>query len=296
MTGITRYADVHLPMDEAMTRARDRHFRPAVPRLEGRPSRGRRSATSTPSCSASSSRRFAQNAGHHAAHREPLRRATTTISPRPASRRWRARCAPRSPSTRARTSRVPSTKGRADRLEEDAMTHLHRPRAPPRDRPRPLPPTRCASSSSRKASAGRRCSSPALWLIFRRMWLVLARLRRRRRSPRSARRGELGGAAARHRSCSSRMCCSRSRRNELRRWTLARHGYRPRRRRRGPQRRGGRDPLLPGLDGARRPRREPAHRRRRRCRPRRRQPPSGTPSAEAGDVVGLFPAPRTARP
>ena len=58
MKGITRYADVHLPMDEAMTRCRDRHFRTALPRLEGQLHPRAASARWRASCSRSSSRRW----------------------------------------------------------------------------------------------------------------------------------------------------------------------------------------------------------------------------------------------
>ena len=56
MKGITRYADVHVPMDEALTRVAIDMSGPAVPGVQGRVRAATRSAPSTPSWCRSGSR------------------------------------------------------------------------------------------------------------------------------------------------------------------------------------------------------------------------------------------------
>ena len=89
---------------------RHRRFGATVPGLERRRSRRRRSAPSTPSWCASSSRRSRRMPASRCT--SPTITAPTTItSPRPASRRWRGCCARRSSAIRA--SRTPFLRPRA---------------------------------------------------------------------------------------------------------------------------------------------------------------------------------------
>ena len=89
--GITRYADVHLPMDETLTRV-------AVD-VSGRPYLVWKVDFSTPKLGEMDTELFRE--WFQAFARTPASRCTsrtstartTTTSPRPASRAWRARCA-----------------------------------------------------------------------------------------------------------------------------------------------------------------------------------------------------------
>ena len=114
-SGITRYADVHLPMDETLTRvAVDVSGRPYLIWKVDVLAR-RSSATWTPSCSASGSRRSRRTPASRCTSRTSTARTTTT-SPRPASRVWRGRCGRRSTIDPRQAGRVPSTKGTSQRL------------------------------------------------------------------------------------------------------------------------------------------------------------------------------------
>ena len=93
MRGITRYADVHVPMDEALTRvAIDISGRPfLVFKAEfGRDKVG----TFDTELVEEWFRAFAMNSGI-TLHVQCCTAATTITSPSPASRVWRGRCAPR---------------------------------------------------------------------------------------------------------------------------------------------------------------------------------------------------------
>ena len=107
--GITRYASIDLAMDETLTRAAS--MCPAGRSWSGTSiSRRRRSARSTPNWCANSSRR---------SRRMPASRCmstismapTTTISPRPASRRVARVLRTATESDPRQAGRVPSTKG-----------------------------------------------------------------------------------------------------------------------------------------------------------------------------------------
>ena len=63
MKGITRYADVHVPMDETLTRVAIDVSGPAVPGVQGRVRCATRSARSTPSWCSEWFQAFAMNAG-----------------------------------------------------------------------------------------------------------------------------------------------------------------------------------------------------------------------------------------
>ena len=110
MKGITRYADVHVPMDEALTRvAIDISGRPfLVFKAEfGRDKVG----TFDTELVQEWFQAFAMNAGV-TLHVETLyRHQRPSYRRSPASRVWRGRCARRSPSIRARPNEIPSTKG-----------------------------------------------------------------------------------------------------------------------------------------------------------------------------------------
>jgi imidazoleglycerol-phosphate dehydratase len=103
MKGITRYASVHMPMDEALTRvAIDISGRPFLV-FKAEFGRDKVGAFDTELVQ-EWFQAFAMNAGV-TLHVETLYGTTTTISPNPASRVWRGRCAPRSRSIRARPAR-----------------------------------------------------------------------------------------------------------------------------------------------------------------------------------------------
>ena len=94
MKGITRYADVHVPMDEALTRvAIDISGRPFLvfkaqfAARQGRHLRHRAGARVVPG--------LRHEFRHHAAPGDLVRHATITILPSPASRAWRGRSGPR---------------------------------------------------------------------------------------------------------------------------------------------------------------------------------------------------------
>ena len=100
MKGITRYADVHLPMDEALTRV-------AID-VSGRPFlvfkvhfvRDKIGTFDTELVN-EWFQAFAMNSGDHAACRDACMARTTIIFRNPASRVWRGRCGRRSRSIRA---------------------------------------------------------------------------------------------------------------------------------------------------------------------------------------------------
>ena len=149
--GIRRYGESHLPMDEALTRA-------AVD-ISGRPYLVWRSTFTRAKIGEIDTELFHEffqalrpECRHHPACREPLRRATTTTSPRPASRPGPRAARRRSRSIPRRPDAIPSTKGSAEPARRLSMQIYHRPRPPDGE---PDLDARGASSSSRTASPGR---------------------------------------------------------------------------------------------------------------------------------------------
>jgi len=109
--GIARYACVHLPMDEVLTRV-------AID-VSGRPHLVWKVAFSAPKIGDMDTelfrewfQAFAMNAGI-TCQVETLYGATATTSPRPASRAWRGRSARRSPSIRGRPAACPRPRVRS---------------------------------------------------------------------------------------------------------------------------------------------------------------------------------------
>ena len=110
MKGITRYADVHLPMDEALTRvAIDISGRPFLV-FKAEFARDKIGAFDTELVQRMVPG-LRHECRHHAARRDAVRHQRPPHRRDPASRGWRARCAPRSRSIRAPADEVPSTKG-----------------------------------------------------------------------------------------------------------------------------------------------------------------------------------------
>ena len=110
MKGITRYADVHVPMDEALTRV-------AID-ISGRPflvfkAEFVRDKVGTFDTELVQEwfQAFAMNCRRDAARARRSTAATTIISPNPASRDWRGRCGRRSRSIARAANEIPSTKG-----------------------------------------------------------------------------------------------------------------------------------------------------------------------------------------
>ena len=303
MKGITRYADVHVPMDEALTRVAHRRVGPAVPGVQGR-------------VRARQGRRVRHRAGagvvpgvrherrHHAACRDVCTAPTITILPSPASRAWRGRCARRSRSIRAPQDEVPSTKGTLGRLTNLGSAGVPNPsrvttmtiftvHEPPPRKSEDAAPLRnascsCATASTSGRSCWRRCGCCAhrLWLAFCCYVVgIIARCR--------SRSGALGVPAS-VQFVGRRLLIALLVGFEaatLRRWTLTRRRWTDARRRR-----------------RRRPRRRPsvassiawdATARSAGCAAmpprsrRRRSAHAGAPPAS--DVIGLFPAAAAAR-
>ena len=197
-----RYASLDLAMDETLTRAADRRVGPAVPglerrllRAEDRHVRHRTGARVLPGAGA--------ECRHHAACHRTSTAPTTTISPRPASRRWRGCCARRPSIDPRQADRVPSTKGTSEGLRLHG--HLCRHGAARRGRQR----RRRRAVFVRDGFSWLAFLLPPLWLLWHRLWLeaalvVVAVAGADRRSARSPGLGVAGGAAVAARLASCR--------------------------------------------------------------------------------------------
>ena len=105
---------------------RDRHFRPAVPGVQGRVRARQGRRRSTPSWCSEWFQAFAHECRHHAARRDALRHQRPPYRRNPASRGWRGRCARRSRSIRAPRAR--SRRPRARSAAEPAARGASRDR------------------------------------------------------------------------------------------------------------------------------------------------------------------------
>ena len=115
MKGITRYADVHVPMDEALTRvAIDISGRPFLV-FKAEFVRDKIGTFDTELVQ-EWFQAFAMNAGDHAACRMPVRHQRSPYRRSPASRVWRGRCARRSRSIRSAQGRSAVDQGIARRM------------------------------------------------------------------------------------------------------------------------------------------------------------------------------------
>ena len=176
MKGITRYADVHVPMDEALTRvAIDVSGRPFLVfkaqfgARQGRRVRHRAGAGVVPG--------VRRERRRDAARRDALRVKRSPHCRSPASRAWRGRCARRSRSIRARPAKCPLPRARsaADLLRaglEDEMPvyTVHEP--PPRDSDDPADAADRFVFVRDKFSMWAFLFAP-LWMVWRRLWLAL---------------------------------------------------------------------------------------------------------------------------
>ena len=174
MKGITRYADVHLPMDEALTRVAIDISGPAVPGVQGRV-RARQGRHLRHRAGAGVVPGVRDECRRHAARRDALRQQRPSYRRILLQRIWRGRCAPRSRSIRARPARCRRPRarsagrafirGRATNAERRAQVtrrrqhgRLHRARAAAeeeRDR------ARCRSASCSCATASTFWALPA---------------------------------------------------------------------------------------------------------------------------------------
>jgi imidazoleglycerol-phosphate dehydratase len=108
--GIVRYADVHLPMDETLTRvALDISGRPFLVFKAVFPSE--KIGVFDTELVREFFQAFRHERRRHLARRVAVRRPTATTSPRAASRAWRARCGTAVRVDPREGGRVPSTKG-----------------------------------------------------------------------------------------------------------------------------------------------------------------------------------------
>ena len=102
---------------------RDRHFRAAVSGVQGRV-RARQGRHLRHRTGAGMVPGFRHEFRHHAARRDACTAPTTTISPSPASRAWRARCA-----RRWRSIRAPRTRCRPPRARSAGKLSFRTPRS-----------------------------------------------------------------------------------------------------------------------------------------------------------------------
>ena len=165
MRGITRYADVHLPMDEALTRvAIDISGRPFLV-FKAEFGRDKVGAFDT-ELVCEWFQAFAINAGV-TLHVELCTVRTITISRSRASRAWRGRCAPRSQSTRVRPAKCPRPR---DGLAVETASYLSfgesewlsircmsRPGAMTTRSRTPIGSCSCATASRGRRFCSRRC-------------------------------------------------------------------------------------------------------------------------------------------